>query len=811
MSQELFYTSAPRGLKPGARGFCTVATTRGMSAALMEKLESLSGYRPLFPPLDAKAALNPVVCSHLRINVGGKAFSLLSRICSAGLDYTERSNNFAHHVVLDPTELPPAGPAWLLAQPGFMESRWQGEPRLLSAGRVPPRGNVGPAVCRAWEELTGDPGWAGVVAEAIQHDPSRLAYLLFEPGMDLLPLIAEALALLPPEQRWHVTFSTYYTGLPQGISCLWRGVPHDSVEAKSARQVPTALILSLGTRLGHARGGSLVALARGERLPPPTVPAPAWPTEAADGDREEVLQMEKAGRSARPQPAYEPDYQDLQPAAAATAPALRVAGEPPAHAAPPPPPPNSSGRRSRTGKAWSGPWLLGMIPGTVAGMLLTFGAVGVGLRTGVLKLADNETAREVTPEREPRDQARPAPVGQPNDSAKVVTVGFTQGEVERRVKEREQTVKEEERKRHFRDAVQAAEKASAEKASPEKAKALVEYVKGLAKLEDEQKDVDKLEKRLPKLEDPKPPAPQPKPAPAGKDLAKQLEDLQKEFGKPDKLSKEQRAQLAKRLDELEKDVYSPVAKLDAVRKEYAPRLVRDYFKLPGGINGTEVDVTLPKGLTDPQEGDHWTLQLRGLKDRGLKQKFENETLKITQVVGSDENARDRPLAFFKKEGRHIKFKWEDTDGKGEAARQAVRSSVLEIQAKSTFHVGLMRVEADPKAPFPVRFDFAKDGTASRRLERNKEDRLESALFLASAQCEIGDQTRVLRALEDTARLEWPGLVTLRLGEKGDGGYQLTAHWLGDDEDRKRLIVRSLVAYVKVDNLLVEVWRLREKP
>jgi hypothetical protein len=809
MSQELFYTSAPRGLKPGARGFCTVATTRGMSAALMEKLESLSGYRPLFPPLDAKAALNPVVCSHLRINVGGKAYSLLSRICSAGLDYTERSNNFAHHVVLDPTELPPAGPAWLLAQPGFMESRWQGEPRLLSAGRVPPRGNVGPAVCRAWEELTGDPGWAGVVAEAFQHDPSRLAYLLFEPGMDLLPLIAEALALLPPEQRWHVTFSTYFTGLPQGIPCLWRGVPHDSVEAKSARQVPTALILSLGTRLGHARGGPLVALARGERLAAPTLPAPAWPTEAADGDGEEVLQMERAGRSARPQPAYEADYQDLQPAAAATAPALRVASEPPAHAAPPPPPLNSSGRRSRTGKPWSGPWLLGMIPGTVAGMLLTCGAVGVGLRTGVLKLADSkETAREVAPEREPRDQARPAPEVQPNDSAKVVTVGFTQGEVERRVKEREQTVKEEERKRHFRDALQAAEKASAERASPEKAKALVEYVKGLAKLEDEQKDVEKLEKRLPKSEDPKPPAPQPKPVPAGKDLAKQLEDLKKEFGSPDKLGNDQRAKLAKRLDELEKDVYSPVAKLDAVRKEYAPKLVRDYFKLPNVTSGRDpVDVPLPHGLKDQKEANQWELKLRGLKGEGLKQKFDKDsnTLKIT--------LEEKLIASFKNEGRHIKFKWEDTENKTERARVAIRGSVLEIKVKSTpFYIGLMRVETDKDSPFPLEFDFSKEAAAFKTLKRNKEDRPGKEFFLASARCEIGEQMRVLRALQDTDRLEWPAQVSLRLSEKGNeaGEYLLTAQWPGQEKDRKRLIVRSLVAYMKVDDLLVEVWRLGGK-
>ena len=47
MSQELIYTSAPRGLKPGSQGFCTVAYSRGMSANLMQQLESLSGYRQI--------------------------------------------------------------------------------------------------------------------------------------------------------------------------------------------------------------------------------------------------------------------------------------------------------------------------------------------------------------------------------------------------------------------------------------------------------------------------------------------------------------------------------------------------------------------------------------------------------------------------------------------------------------------------------------------------------------------------------------------------------------------------------------------
>jgi hypothetical protein len=275
MSQELFYTSAPKGLYPGSRGFCTVAATRGLPPALVEKLESLSVYRPLFPPLDPQAGLNPVAHSHLRLTAGGRSMSVLSRVGPAGLDYSERTNMFAHHVVLDGGELPRGGPAWVLQQPGFLEPAWDGEVRLLSAGRLPPRGDAPLAPCRAWQQAAGDAGWAGVVAESFVHDPGRPVYLLFDPGLDLLPLVAEALTLLSADLRWDVTFCTYFTGLPQGISCVWRCVPRGTAEAAHASRLPNALLLNLGTTLGPARGGGLVEQARIGRPGPAPRRAPA--------------------------------------------------------------------------------------------------------------------------------------------------------------------------------------------------------------------------------------------------------------------------------------------------------------------------------------------------------------------------------------------------------------------------------------------------------------------------------------------------------------------------------------------------------
>lgn len=262
MSHELIVTSAPRGLKPGIRGFCTVAATDGMLATFQEALESLSGYEPLFPPLDPRAARNPVAFSHLRLVHAGKSYHLLSRVSSAGLDYSGRSNKLAHHFALEPSELPLGGPAWLLSYPALMCSSWQGEPRILPARQALPNGEPPVGVCRGWQETVGDAGWAGVVAQTLIKEPFRPVILLFEPGMELLPLVGEVFGLLSPEYRWQVSFSTYYTGLPQGIGCGLRGIVKGSPEAARASRLPGAMVIDLSSRLGAAPDGWLTELAR---------------------------------------------------------------------------------------------------------------------------------------------------------------------------------------------------------------------------------------------------------------------------------------------------------------------------------------------------------------------------------------------------------------------------------------------------------------------------------------------------------------------------------------------------------------------
>ena len=264
MSQELLYTSAPNGLKPGSRGFCTVLSTQGMPAPLATAVEGLSGYRPVFSPSDERARQNPVVFAHFKLQAAGKSWHVLSRVSDYALDYSGRPNKLAHHVIIDKSsERLSAGPAALLAQPGFMRTEWQGEPKVVALKPVTREPEERTGICVNWQAATGDAGWAGVIAESFLANPDRLVIVLFQPGQSVLPLFEEAVSLLPPDKRWNVTFSTYFTGLLPGTTCNWRGILSDTKEATDSKRFVDALRIDLNQPPPFPEGtGELVEAAR---------------------------------------------------------------------------------------------------------------------------------------------------------------------------------------------------------------------------------------------------------------------------------------------------------------------------------------------------------------------------------------------------------------------------------------------------------------------------------------------------------------------------------------------------------------------
>eukprot|EP00913_Durusdinium_trenchii_P023372 g21950.t1 len=292
-------TPGDRGLKQGSRGFCTVLSTDGMAGNLAERLESLSGYRHAFPMHDPNAHLNPVNYSHVAISVGGSAFHVLSRISDAGKDYTGRSNKLAHHVALSKKELVSCGPAALLAHDGFCRTEWDERLQVCPEGPGVPDLSTEPAACTAWQQAAGDAGWGGVLAESAL-DGGRPMSVIFPAGTDTLALVVEAMNLLPPEKRWQVTFSTYFTKLPAGVNCHWRFLLAGTQEAAAIRRNPHAPLIDLSDNPGAATGGELVDAARSGQPPWSRRPAtggtpPPMPTESEPEPRETADRPESGG------------------------------------------------------------------------------------------------------------------------------------------------------------------------------------------------------------------------------------------------------------------------------------------------------------------------------------------------------------------------------------------------------------------------------------------------------------------------------------------------------------------------------------
>lgn len=281
MAWQLIYTSAPQGLKAGSGGYCTVACSAGMPPNLVALLESLSGYKPHFPPYDPDAQLNPVCRFHYRRDLNAQQLSLLGEIRFAGFDHTRRSNKLAQHLVLTRRERESLDPAALLTLPELFPPSWEGEPRLLPPARPPVAPPPAAAKAAAWEALGGDAGWAGSLARAFLDSPAKPAFIVFRPGQDVVPLLAEALALLPPERRWDVTYNSYTENVPPGLDCAWRCCLEDSPALALARQTPGVWLVDLDKRRQseHARrlfdnACPLVQAARTGLPPPPPASRP---------------------------------------------------------------------------------------------------------------------------------------------------------------------------------------------------------------------------------------------------------------------------------------------------------------------------------------------------------------------------------------------------------------------------------------------------------------------------------------------------------------------------------------------------------
>ena len=223
MAGELVYTSVAKGLNKGESGFCVVARSAAISPLLLNRLKAMSGYREIFSAIDPKVADNPVNFASTLIGCGSERFKVISRVGFAGLDYSGRSNKIADHLILTATESANAGPAELLSTQGLFYTKWDTPPAILdeNAKLIPTKTAIA-GLAEYWHKITGNTGWAEHLIELSRRNAEQPLYIITKTGIDNLTLVREALRLLPINEQWEYTFSTYCSSNIHGINYRWR-------------------------------------------------------------------------------------------------------------------------------------------------------------------------------------------------------------------------------------------------------------------------------------------------------------------------------------------------------------------------------------------------------------------------------------------------------------------------------------------------------------------------------------------------------------------------------------------------------------
>jgi hypothetical protein len=199
MPLQLIFTSAPRGLVAGRSGFCTVARHASLSERLTQQLEALG------TPHDAAEG---ETFTFRRLEAGSQTWYVLSRFVARGLDYSQRDNRLAHHVVFTAEEaavLPP--PAAVALRWNDWKETWSEEPTWLKEDTRPLPLSSHPVLTPAagWREFAG----TGAKAAWLVNASGAASVSLLNPpsSAQLLRLLAESSALLG-RAAWSATFTT---------------------------------------------------------------------------------------------------------------------------------------------------------------------------------------------------------------------------------------------------------------------------------------------------------------------------------------------------------------------------------------------------------------------------------------------------------------------------------------------------------------------------------------------------------------------------------------------------------------------------
>lgn len=213
----------------GRSGFCTVARSDGMREALILRLEQLSYYEHR----SMSGGVEQPVCAYRIVDIRGSRFHVMSRIQDAGLDFTNRTNFIAHHLVFMPEELRelPVAPLVFSRWDGWL-NKWAEEPRVLAAenwGNLRSLSDLSHVPAQTWAAVSGDAINAFGLLDAVSP------VLLNTDGLDeqtVLRLFTESLEMMEARDStadfklglWQHTFTTSLQEQDSPSDFRWRCV-----------------------------------------------------------------------------------------------------------------------------------------------------------------------------------------------------------------------------------------------------------------------------------------------------------------------------------------------------------------------------------------------------------------------------------------------------------------------------------------------------------------------------------------------------------------------------------------------------------
>ncbi|MDR3109880.1 MAG: hypothetical protein LBU65_09380 [Planctomycetaceae bacterium] len=253
----------------------TVAFDSAIPPNLRAGLEGMQPFGGNKFPRNHKVNGNTRVHSYCNLTIDGVCWYVLSQGVEANVEHSQPSTLMIHHIAFQANEAPLEGPAWLLIRPGFLMDNWLSTDTVVQfrCGRPIPRTpkilfgrqyRPGTIKLPLWKKLSGDVGWAGVLAETVYEDHN--AVIVYPPGIDLLQLFSEALSILPPEKRWQVTFATFTVDSQANgktpLAVRWSGVLQDTPQANNNPFISNTLVLDLTKPLGTPHDSVFVSAAR---------------------------------------------------------------------------------------------------------------------------------------------------------------------------------------------------------------------------------------------------------------------------------------------------------------------------------------------------------------------------------------------------------------------------------------------------------------------------------------------------------------------------------------------------------------------